>query len=319
LVTFALPAACRPLDKADEFRNGVPREETVKMVVPAAAGARLEVESQAQALKGDTAEFYRLTRGVTLVVNGGAFFVGALVKAVVNHPPTSLTDDTAVWGPWSDALDPIEWKVTVKRVGDQQYDYRFEGRAKNTQNPYVVVLSGVHSAAVDAQGDPLEGFGAGTFVLDWDARNTLPMPGKDIGKAEYRYARQSLTTTVEIDAKFRGVKDDERPGARIDVDYMYRKAPGGAGSMEFSYLLPAAMAQKGARWAVKSRWQQTGAGRSDVRASGGDLPPSTTVTANECWDQSFASQFLRASWAPSVGWGNESTDCVFAAADYSTL
>lgn len=311
--------ACRPHDQADEFRAGVPREETVKMVVPAAAGQRLEVESTSQALKGETADFYKVTRGVTLVVNGGAWFVGVLVRHVVAHPPTTLTADTATWGPWSDALDPLEWKVTVKKLGEHKFDYRFEARGKTGGGAYVTVLSGEHTAAVDAVGDNLEGFGEGTFTLDWDARNTLPQPSKDVGKASYRYRRLAVGAPVEIDAQFRMVKDDERPGARVDVDYLYRSTQGQGGSMEFSYLLPMSMAQKGTRWAVKSRWQATGAGRSDVRASGGDLPVGASVTANECWDTNFASQLLRASWVPGAGYGTESTDCVFPTAEYSNL
>jgi len=49
--------------KADQFRNGVPRAATVTMSVPGSAGSgqALTVESQSQALLGDTAEWYTTT------------------------------------------------------------------------------------------------------------------------------------------------------------------------------------------------------------------------------------------------------------------
>jgi hypothetical protein len=315
---------------ADEFRSGIPRKETVEMVVPAAgqgqattrAGTQaLAVERQAQALRGETADFYKLTYGVSHLVNGGGALVLLLVKAVTSHPPTSIDANGAVWGPWTGDLEPITWKVTVTRgTGDHQYHYSFEGKAKGGPDAgYVTVLSGAHTAAVDSQGDPIEGFGRGDFVLDWDERAKLPLANpKEMGQARYVYSRMSLAQVIEVKAEFRKVRDDDT-GKVVDVDYEYVKQPGAGGSMEFSHHAPPGMGAPAARWTVKSRWRAGGAGRSDVRAMGGDLPPGATATASECWDASFASTYLRASWAPLFGYGTETTDCVFPTAEPSKL
>jgi hypothetical protein len=316
--------ACRPIgdDDADEYRNAIPRQETVTMQVPAdgQTGQALEVESRGQALRGATSDFYLVTRRVSTVVNGAGALVLGLVKAVVAHPPTTMTADTAVWGPWpGGALDPLVYKVTVKKSGDHKYDYTFEARGKGAADTasFTAFLTGTHTPAVDAAGHPLEGFGAGSFTLDWDARATLPAPDDNVGKAHYDYARPSVTAGVSVDAKFTQVKDDEHPGQRVDVDYLYRSMPGAGGSMEFVHSLPASMAAAGARWAVKSRWTAAGAGRSDVVATGASLPG--TAMASECWNSSFASVYLVASWVPGGGYGDEATDCVFKPADYSKL
>ena len=160
------------------------------------------------------------------------------------------------------------------------------------------MLSGVHTAAVDAAGLPIEGFGSGNFLLDWDARNTLPAQPRDpldnqpdVGKAAYSYARLSASADVSVDAQFRQVKDNDHPGQRVDADYKYRQTPGAGGSMEFVHAAPQNMTSKGATWAVKSRWTRTGAGRSDVKARGGDIPAGTEATANECWDGNYASRY----------------------------
>ena len=323
LSVFSLLGACRPVeDEVDEYRNAIPRNETVTMQVPAAQGAgqQLVVESQSQALRGGVADFYLVTRRVSTVVNGAGALVLGLVKTVVSYPPTSITADTAVWGPFpGGALDPLAYKVTVKRSGDHKYDYAFEGRAKNGPDTaaFVAFLTGTHTPALDGSGHAIEGFGTGSFTLDWDARATLPAPGDEVGKAHYDYARPSATAQVSVDAKFIQVKDDEHPGMKVDVDYLYRSTPGTGGSMEFVHSLPASMAAAGARWAVKSRWTAFGAGRSDIKASGGTLPGE--VKASECWDTSFASVYLVASWVPGAGYGTEATDCAFTPADYSAL
>jgi hypothetical protein len=323
LSVFSLLGACRAADdEVDEYRNAIPRNETVTMQVPGAqsAGQPLVVESHSQSLRGGVADFYLVTRRVSTVVNGAGAFILTLVKTVTSYPPTSVTADTAVWGPFpGSALDPLAYKVTVKRSGDHQYDYTFEGRAKNgpATAPFVAFLTGTHTPALDASGHPIEGFGAGSFTLDWDARATLPAPGNEIGKAHYDYARLSATAPVSVDAKFIQVKDDEHPGVRVDVDYLYRSTPGAGGSMEFVHSLPASMANAGARWAVKSRWTELGAGRSDIKASGANLPAE--ARASECWDTSFASVYLSASWVPGGGYGTEATDCAFTPAEYSSL
>jgi hypothetical protein len=318
----SLLGACRAVDDVDTYRNGIPRQETVEMRVPASSsGQALTVESNARALRGEVADTYKVTRAVSVAVNGGGGLVLALVKAVVAHRPTSISANGAVWGPWKGGpLDPLTYKVTVDKLADHQFAYKFEGRGKaNDTGAFVTILSGTHTAAVDGAGDPLEGFGKGTFTLDWDARATLPAPGPEVGKATYVYSRLSATAAVEVDAQFRKVKDNERPGQLVDLDYLYRATPGAGGSMEFLHSLPASMTDAGGRWAVKSRWSEAGAGRSDIKASGGKLPAGATVMASECWNTSFASMFLSASWVPGGGYGDENTDCVFKPAEYSKL
>lgn len=330
LSTVSLMVGCRrPEDEVGEFRNGIPREETVKMSAPGAeSGQKLTIEQHQQAAKqGETADFLKLTRGVVFLVNGSGAAVLGLVKLVVSFPPTTVGAESATWGPWADRDQPVVWKVTVTRVGDHKYSYKFEGRDKaNAAAPFVTVLSGTHTAAVDASGMPIEGYGSGDFTLDFDARNTLPMGPRhpldkdpDVGKGMYQYSRASTTATVEVDAQFRQVRDDNRPGQRVDVDYKYRQVPGSGGSMEFVSASPETMMMAGGVAAVKSRWTKDGAGRTDARAKGGDIQPGVQATVSECWNASYASQYFRMSWAPLLGYGVEATDCVFTMAEYSNL
>jgi hypothetical protein len=318
--TLILAAACNPLDKGgSEFAAGVPRQETISMTVPGGSVKALTVEGSTRALEGQTAEWYRTTRAVSAVVNGGALAVGALVRLVTDYPATTVTLNSAVWGPWQGPLDPVEWMVTITRVAPHQYQYKFEGRDKHQPTaPFVTVLSGVHTAGLDARGLEMEGFGAGSFTLDWDARATLPGPDNNVGSASYTYSHVAPGTVVNITAQFRQVKDDERPGKRVDADYAFVQNPGAEGSMDFVFNVPADATSAGGVAKVKSRWLWSGAGRSDVTMTPTDL--TLVYQVSECWDEHYASTYKSVPLSTSAAdnWGNPAT-CVFATAEFSSL
>ena len=312
--------ACHPKDEpGSEFATGVPRSSTVAMTVPSSDSKALTVEGSNYALMGEMAEWYLTTRAVTVVVNASAVAVGALVKLVTDHPATSVTPDSAVWGPWQDPLDPIEWKVTVTRVAPHQYQYAFEGRDKHNQSAaFVTVLSGAHTPGLDAQGREVDGFGAGSFTLDWNARATLPQPDNNVGTANYTYTNMDSTAVVNITAKFRQVKDDKQPGKLVDVDYAFVQNPGADGTMQFLYNVPANATSAGGLGRVRSRWLWSGAGRSDVTVTTTDS--LLTYTLSECWDTSYLSIYKSVPLSTSAtdNYGSEA-DCAFSTADPSTL
>ena len=314
LALFTVPAChLQDDDAGDEYRKGIPNKATIEVQVPGATGQALSVEGE-----GKVSEYYRLTRTVSRDVNAGVYFVLSLVREVVRHRPTAVTDNSAVWGPFSEPLEPIAWKVTVTRTTPNEYAYKFEGRDKaSLTGNFETVLSGVHRPATGSGGAPMEGFGEGNFLLDFEARNRLPLPDKDIGSAAITYSRPSLSAPVQITAQFKAVKDDERPGRKVDVDYRYKRNAGGGGELEFTYK-PDAVAAGVGQVAVMSRWNEAGAGRADVTAKGGTLPADTQATANECWSTSFASVFVQASWDPSLAYGTEAV-CAFPTASYARL
>ncbi len=311
------------LGQGDLFRGGFPSVDTVKLEVPENAKVQQGMEglgTQRQGLQGQTADFYRLTRGVTVGVNVGVGAVLGLVKGITDHPATSINGNTAVWGPHTGDLSPITWRFSVTKNGPQDFDYKLEGKAKqDADTAYVTVLSGNHQPALDASGNASEKLGQGSFTLDWDARQTLPADvpeEKNVGRAEIAYSRLDPNADVTIDVEFTQVRD-EATGGRTDATYAYVKKAAGGGQFEFMTNKDIQdNASQAEHLTIKSRWQQGGAGRADVKATGGDLV--SEATANECWDTHFDSQYLAASWAPFSGWGTENL-CVLPTAEYSSL
>ena len=312
--------ACQPKDdQGSEFATGVPRASTVAMAVPGSDTQALTVEGKSHVPSSQIADWYVTTRAVTVTVNAGALAVGALVKLVTNYPATSVSLDSAVWGPWQGPLDPLEWKVTVTRVAPHQYQYKFEARDKHDQTAaFVTVLSGAHSPGLDAQGREMEGFGAGSFTLDWNARATLPQPDNNVGTANYTYDHMDPGAVVTVTAKFRQVKDDKQPDKLVDVDYAFVQNPGADGSMDFLYNVPANATTAGGLGKVRSRWLWSGAGRSDVSVTTTDS--TLTYTLSECWDTSYLSVYKSVPLSTSTtdNYGSEAS-CVFPTAQPSTL
>ncbi len=124
---------------------------------------------------------------------------------------------------------------------------------------------------------------------------------------------------LSVGVQVRQVADAET-GARIDASYLFSKKEGGDGSFEFVLFrdLPGLPNNTPAleRQAVKSRWQDSGAGRCDVDYSGGDL--AITVTASECWGENFLETYYQDSLGLTATQGEEGS-CVFAAAEHTSL
>lgn len=320
-------AACGG-QKGDEFRAGLPTTEAVKLNVPAKAGQALEADNLGtaqQALQGQTSDFYKLTRGVTVSVNGGTAFVLNLVKRITEYPATSVSGNTAVWGPHTEALSPNTWKLSVTKVSDTEYTYKLEGKAKtDPDTAFVTVLSGTHHPAMDAQNQVLENYGAGSFLIDWDKSATLPEHDSNVGSAQITYARTAPGADTSVDVGFTNVKDGDT-GNLVSANYKYLEHAAQDG--EFQFSIDKNVDSDPNRpliehLTIKSRWLSTGLGRSDIKATGGDVG-TTPATVNECWDANFVSRFEAVSWAPNdttYNYGSAASDCgSFTSADYSSL
>lgn len=297
------------VDAGEPFRQGFPRQQTVKLNLPENSATALSSEPQRRdGLEGDTSEFYKLTRGVTKTVNGAGAAVLLLVEKIVEHRPTSVTDNVAVWGPHTDALSPNTFKFTVTQVAENQYEYLLEAKAKTeADSKFRVILSGSHvNTGVR--------LGTGTFLVDWDAAQTLPEHDSNVGTASYTYSRLSNGGDVTIDALFQKVRDDETKQL-VDVGYGYTENKAG-GTFDFRMNKNWVSGPGIEALTVKSRWVPTGAGRSDVKATGGDL--STPATVSECWDAAFRSKYVNASWASKTtgNYGDESV-CSFPSAEFA--
>jgi hypothetical protein len=299
---------------ASKFREGIPSKEQVALEEPVASTGTTGTQSFELGMglqdgPGATsyATYYRFTREMFDGVNLGTAAILGSIWIIVSYPPTSLEEEEAIWGPWTEALSPAEYRFRATEVASEQYSYALEARAKNTDDPWTAVWLG-------------EGFGeghkdhlAGWFELDFDAANevdpTRLNADEESGKVRVTYDLRSYPTTI------RAQMTEAQGDAWFDIRLTTDKDGGGRVDIDALDDVDDSKVTKKEDVAMRSRWSATGAGRADVTVANGDLPEGTVVHASECWSASFS----RVYWSDTLGMEPEQGDeasCAFEGAEF---
>jgi hypothetical protein len=302
LLSLGLVACIPPNDDPHPVSRALPTAEDVRIDLPENSSAK----GTAEAL-GELSPWYVVTRQVTRDLNGGTAWVLIVVHTIVQFPATTIEGDTYTWGPWSDALDPADYRLVVTALGNGSYDWSLDGRSKTEPGAdFQTVIAG------NAVPGETEGTGHGEFTIDFDAAervNPIDNDARGVVGISYDLAARHLDmsiATVEV-----------RDGAEVPVnyEYAYSEKDDGSGDMIFAAHGDTDDEGTAAEDAViRSRWLADGAGRADVRLSGGDVSTTISVTASECWDSTFAVVYYSDSvnWLPTEG---SQSSCAFADAD----
>ncbi|MDX2093204.1 MAG: hypothetical protein SFX73_35500 [Kofleriaceae bacterium] len=292
--------ACIPL-KQDEAPSEIAK------AIPTADQVKIELPVNNTRTIGELAEWYVATRNVTRTFNGGTAWVLVLVHTIVQFPVTSVDGDTYTWGPWSDALDPAEYKLDVRDLGDGTYAYKLSGRSKTQPGSQFEVV-------IDGFADPRNGDlqGNGNFVVDFDASKRVNPVDSDPD------ARGQIAVSYDLAARHLdlGIVSTDDNGNPVTADYAYNRALDGGGDMVFNIEGNAGGTDLKEKITLRSRWQSNGIGRADARLAGGDLADG--AIASECWDASFRRVYYTDSvnFAPTEG---EVAACAFGTADLPPL
>ncbi|HEU0035377.1 MAG TPA: hypothetical protein VFQ53_32430 [Kofleriaceae bacterium] len=270
----------------------------IARAIPTADQVRINLPTGTSRTVGELAEWYVATRNITQTFNGGSAWVLILIHTIVQFPVTSVDGNTYTWGPWSDALDPAEYKLDVVDVGDGTYTYQLSGRSKT-------VAGSAFEVIIDGTADPRAGDlqGNGEFQIDFDAgRRVNPVDaGDERGQVEVRYdlAQRHLDLTIM------SVDDN---GNLVTGDYAYDERADGGGAMTFDVDADTGGTSALEQVGVHSQWQANGAGRADLSIKGGDAGAGATAT--ECWNNLFARTFYTDSvgFAPTEG---DAASCAF--------
>ena len=311
LVTTIGAAGCLQRGQEDGVREALPQADQLQIKLPGAvvsgtASTASGISSASAPLLGETAVFYNLTRGVSRELNGGAYFILSLVKLISEYPVTSIQGDTYIWGPWSDALNPAEYRLTARQDGMGAYLWSLEGRQKaDAGAAFAAVVSGV------AMPGRLPNRGTGRFHMDFDYSHKLDPLNKGEGQLDVVYDLESEPASIQMDF----AKNATMPGGTTGVataHYAYSLAADGSGDFQFG--VHGDIDKSGTTaWEdslIRSRWLATGAGRADVKVTSGDLGTRTLI-GSECWSVSF----VRTFWTDNLGFSpteGASSTCAFA-------
>lgn len=294
LVSLSLAACIQPKDEPHPVARAIPTAEDVKIKLP----------DQAPRTVGEIAPWYVTTRDVTRSLNGGTAWVLIVVHTIVQFPATSEDAGVYTWGPWSDALDPAEYKLEVSQAADGSYDWALSGRNKTEQgSAFETVIAG------NAVASEPEGQGHGTFTIDFDA-------GKRVNPIDSGDERGTVTVAYDLAARHLDMAVstiEDRGGVETPVDYQYEysEATDGAGNMVFAVHGDSddagALAED---ITLRSRWTNAGAGRADIRLENGDMGASV-ATGAQCWDTNFRTVYSEYSFDATLTEGDPA-GCVYA-------
>ncbi len=291
-IAASLVACVKTDDAPEAMRTAVPTAEQVAINLP---------DTSARTI-GELAEWYVATRNVTRTFNGGSAWVLTLVHTIVQFPVTSSNGNEYTWGPWSDALDPAEYRLDVTDNEDGTYEYALYGRNKTEAGAgFEKVIGGF------ANTNPGELQGNGTFSVDFEA-------GRRVNPVDADDARGSFTANYDLaerhlDLVINSIDDG---GNTVSADYAYNESATGEGDMVFVFDNDAGGTATTEQVTLRSRWLATGAGRADARITGGDL--AVSADASECWNEQFRRTFYTdtADFAPTEG---NAAECAYATAD----
>jgi hypothetical protein len=311
----------------EEFRSAPPAGAEVTIGVPgrsgssSASGAPLE-----EALLGATSEYYQLTYAISTDVNLHALALLGVLHLVTSLPATTRTADSRTWGPYTPGgLDPLTYEISVTRTAAHHYSYGVlaRPRASTSDSDFVPLLDGTI-----VRDDALRG--TGNMTLQFDNRRRLVPDACESGTIGFVFDDTGADATLDVTFTKFGTQNPANVTCKNDPPrdavYHYKRAPDGSGDFVFAVETDIEKVPDGnlEDVSIRSRWQADGAGRSDVRISGGDVTPAlakagfsqTAVTASQCWGIGFATVFESSDPAqlqltPNDG---DASRCVFTSA-----
>lgn len=258
LLLLALTTGCGDafsnavFDTDQAFLDAVPRARDLRLTGPLAEDGVIR-----QALIGQTAELYAVTRSTTLQVDRAVFHQLREVERLVAEPPTERGEDRRVWGPFRHPLDDFETRFVMTRA-DGAFEYAYQTRPASGGGDFEV--------AIDGRFDPERsrvGAGQLTFHLGAGAFTVTYVLEED--------------GSVDMELAARALDGDGDTG--YDANYAYRRDAGGTGDFEM-----AVRGANGDTFELRTRWTAAGPGRADVRGGDG----VRTHMVSECWDAVFA-------------------------------
>jgi hypothetical protein len=309
-LTLVLTLAACGGDPADEFRDAVPTRDQLAMNVPQSAQSQTqsgEIGSTTAALLGQKASLYLLTYKVSHEVNGSIWVGLNIIESIVQHPPTSIENGVATWGPHTPPLEPLTWMLKVTKKGPGDFLYALSARQKgDTAGEFKVILAG---ASAKGYSPVFSGY-KGVYTANATNLNSLdPMLHPDTGEMVATYDTTGLKRSVKM--ALNDYSENGAPPADALYSYLDRVDTSG----EFGFISRTDLQKNGSAeevFAVGVAWDQTGAGRGDAAVTGGDLSFGDTVKLTECWDSSFGRVFYMDSHNINPAEGDAAA-CVFSA------
>jgi hypothetical protein len=271
--------------------------EGIERAIPKAEQVSIKLPVGTNRTVGELSEWYVATRNITTTFNGGSAWVLILIHTIVQFPVTSVDGSTYTWGPFSDALDPAEYRLDVVDNGDETYNWSLSGRSKTQANSqFEMIITGL------ADGSAGENQGNGNFLIDFDAgRRVNPIDADPEARGQVSVSYDLAAR--HLDLHIMSTDDNGNP---VTADYAYNEGADGSGDMVFGIEGEMGGGPGLEQAVIRSRWLASGDGRADVAIHSDDT--GAGAAGSQCWDGQFRTEF------EGVIAGDPTTGAVFFAA-----
>ena len=212
-----------------------------------------------------------------------------------------------MWGPYTDPLSANTYRLTVTAPGAArlQLEARRQGEDGRRQRLRHHPLRARTPAPSTRRETRWKGSAAATSSSTGTRPTRCPQHDTNVGQMAFTYSRMSPTATVTNNVTFTNIFDNCNPascnthGQIFDALYAYSATPGCGGDLQYGATENfVATTTANETLSLHSRWMETGAGRTDVQVTGGDVGTAVD-TSSECWDSNFLSVYSAASYDPN--------------------
>ena len=285
--------ACGGMDpEEEEYRSAVPTKTSLALSMPESQGGSATddgIGTLTQKALGQRADLYKVTYEVSRKLNRSLWLGLNTIEDIVQHPPTSILNGVATWGPWTPALEPLTWMLAVTKKGPGQYTYALMARQKADKvGKFKVILAG---SSTKGHSLVFSGF-KGLYLANADNLHALdPVTYPSTGKLAATYDTTGLKRAVKLVLTNFAEKNSNQA---VDAVYSYIDRANTSG--EFRFALKADVHKNSSKdelFAVVSAWDKTGAGKGVAAVTGGDIKKGVTVKQTECWDTAFRRVFYK--------------------------
>lgn len=303
-------AACEK--PTSEYIDALPNRQVATIQLPEEGQTTQGLIGQTRSgLVGAPADMYTNTYYQARNLNGLAVFVVNLLETITAYPATTVTDHSAVWGPFGDAQEPNQWVLAVERkteAAETHYEWYIAGKHRSApDSAYVAIAAGAFAPSTTPDQ------GRGWFAIDFDLIRTLNPTESGKGRIAYAYDKNDLG--VHVLAFFEG---PDAMNAVTTAAYAYGESTLGEHYVVFAFQGDIDDGRDGRTQKedvlIRSRWNE-GPGRADVLAVHGDLG-NDVAQASQCWDGSFVSTFeVMTVNGQVLATGGDAATCAFSSAE----
>jgi len=296
--------ACAPLDDISSgkaFLEAFPSQDTLIITTTDPSFQTSGLKTLRQPLVGERADLHDLSFYVAWQVNDQAYHVFSVIWFITRFQPSQavledgvigqgddqiIYDARAVWGPFRDDEGKnLEFILHVFRCidpddGRRTFVWYAAGRPLGGgEDAWVIFLAGGAKPLATANGTVNR---MGIVEVDMEAVRSLDPTEDDVGNATYAFVEN--IDSYAVAAVGEGVWSDNTHTAVSDVTYFYGRSSEGYTVLEFDTNVDVANVAGEALESlhVTTGWLDSGDGRSDAQAIGGDLPPGG-ASLTECW------------------------------------